>query len=69
MHRRVTVVTVAALLVSATPALGATPSEHNCAGVFASNFASGPVISGLAQGFKGVSEFVLPDANCGANSP
>jgi hypothetical protein len=51
--------------LSAAPAIGATPSEHNCAGVFASRFASGPTISGLALEFRGVPEFVLPDANRG----
>ena len=65
MHVRVIAVVITASLVSATPALGAMPNEHNCAGVFASNFANGQAISGLAQQFQGVSEFVLPDANCG----
>lgn len=65
MHVRVIAVVVTASLLSAIPAFGAAPNEHNCAGVFASNFASGQTISGLAQQFQGVSEFVLPDANCG----
>ncbi len=56
----------AALLLAAPPALAATPDEHNCAGVFASNFADGQTISGLARAFQGVSELVLPDANCGS---
>ncbi len=65
MHVRVIAVVVTASLLSAIPAFGAAPNEHNCAGVFASNSASGQTISGLAQQFQGVSEFVLPDANCG----
>jgi len=65
VHVRVIAVVVTASLLSAIPAFGAAPNEHNCAGVFASNFASGQTISGLAQQFQGVSEFVLPDANCG----
>jgi hypothetical protein len=65
MRVRIIAVAIAASLVSAAPAIGATPSEHNCAGVFASSYANGPTISGLAREFRGVSEFVLPDANCG----
>lgn len=65
MRVRVIAVAIAGSLLSATPAIGATPNEHNCAGVFASSFANGQTISGLAREFRGVSEFVLPDANCG----
>lgn len=60
---------VVGVLLAAPPALGATPNEHNCAGVFASRFADGQMISELARAFDGLSEFVLPDANCGKARP
>jgi hypothetical protein len=67
---RISVAVVVAVVLAAPPAFAAAPpNEHDCAGVFASNFADGQTISGLARQFSGVSELVLPDANCGANVP
>ena len=66
---RIAAVTAVAVVLAAPPALAATPEQHNCAGVFASTSADGQVISGLAVQFRGVSELVLPDANCGENAP
>ena len=60
--------TAVAVALAAPPAQAAR-EEHDCAGVFASNFADGATISGLARQFTGVSELVLPDANCGVNVP
>jgi hypothetical protein len=70
MIARVAVTAAAAVALAAPPALAAAPpQEHNCAGVFASNFAEGATISGFARQLQGVSELVLVDANCGDNMP
>jgi hypothetical protein len=70
MAARIAASAVVAVLLAAPPALAAAPPQaHNCAGVFASNFADGAVISGFAQQLHGVDELVLVDANCGTNRP
>ena len=69
MAARVAATAVVAVLLAAPPAFAATPEEHDCAGVFASNFADGAVISGFAQTLHGVDELVVADANCGTNRP
>jgi hypothetical protein len=70
MVARVAATAAVAALLAAAPAQAApSPQGNNCAGVFASNFADGAVISGFARQLQGVSELVLVDANCGSNVP
>jgi hypothetical protein len=69
MLARIAADAAVAVVLAAPPPLAATPEQHNCAGVFASTSADGHTISGLAIQFRGVSELVLPDANCGDNAP